>query len=115
MNETIGAAVYFVLALAIALGVRAAFSKAGPKKKMNRVTAHTRSPLAALAEIAEEAQRQNPSAEHEHALPWVIPTALAPVGTYIENKKAATTVEEISERLEVIESRLDRITGLALQ
>jgi hypothetical protein len=116
VNELIGAAVYLVLALAVAVGARAVFTTARPKKMLNSVTARTQSPLAVLAEIVEEAeaQRQNSSSEHEHALPWVIPTDSAPVAAYMENKKAPTTIEEIAERLVVVESRLDRITGIAL-
>jgi hypothetical protein len=99
MNETIGVAVYLVLALAIAVGIRAAFSKEAPIKKADSVTVRTRSRLAALAAIAGEAQRQG---EHEHALPWIIPTHTAPV-EYTENKV---------ERPPSIQPRLDGISRL---
>ena len=104
MNEAIGAAVYVLLALAVAVGFGAVLPKAGSKKK---VTARTQSPPAPLTE---EAQRHNATAAHEHALPWAIPPDLAP-----ENKTSAITVEEIAKRLEVIELRLARTSGLALQ
>ena len=74
MNEMIGVAVYLVLALVIAVGVRAA--KAGSGKKLNSVTAPARPSVAARARIAKEAQSRKPDAQHEHALPWVIPTAI---------------------------------------
>lgn len=111
MSEAIGAAVYLVLALAVLVGIRAAFSKAGPGKKLERVAAHARLPRAALIENTKREQRQSHPAHHEHALPWVIPTDLAPAKNYIESKKAATTVKTISERLEIVELQLDRIAG----
>jgi hypothetical protein len=107
MNEAIGAAVYVLLALAVAVGFGAVFPKAGRKKKVDGVPARTQSPPAPLTE---EAQRHNATAAHEHALPWAIPPDLAP-----ENKTSAITVEEIAKRLEVIELRLARTSGLALQ
>jgi hypothetical protein len=109
MNEIICAAVYLILALAVAVGIRAVYLT-GPRKKPDSVTADTRSPRAAAIENTKRAQRQHPSAQYEHALPWVIPTALAPAGTGVETKKAATPVKTISERLKIIELRLDRIS-----
>ena len=108
MDEMIGAAVYLILALAVAAGIRAVLAaRAG--QKLDLVTPLTRSsPVAATAHI-KRAQRQHPGAEHGHALPWVIPTALAPAATGVENKKAAVHVRTIAERLEIIESRVDRI------
>ena len=88
MNEIVGVAVYLILALPS----RLAQSRLGGAawKKSNRVTAPTRSsPVAATGNI-KRAQRQDLGANHEHALPWVIPTALAPAGTCVETKKAAT-------------------------
>jgi hypothetical protein len=109
MNEAIGAAVYLVLALAVVAGIRAAFSQAAPRKKLDSVTAHARSPRAAIGDNTKKAQRPSPPAQHGHALPWVIPTALAPAANHTENKKAAAPVKTISQRLEIIELRLDRI------
>src|SRR5215204_5769458 len=108
MDEMIGAAVYLILALAVAAGIRAVLAaRAG--QKLDRVTAPARpSPVAAAAHI-KRVQRQHPGAEHGHALPWVIPTALAPAATGVESKKAAVHVRTIAERLEIIESRVDRI------
>ena len=107
MNEIIGVTVYLVLALVVAVGIRAA--KAGSGKKPNSVIAPTRPHVAAHAKIAKETQSRKPSATYEHALPWVIPTATAPAAPYIETKKAPTTVEAISRRLDVVEARLGRI------
>jgi hypothetical protein len=107
VNEAIGAAVYLLLALAVAVGFSAAFPKAGRRQKVNSVAPGTQSPP---APVTGEAQRHNATAAHEHALPWVIPPDLAP-----ENKTSAITVEEIAQRLEAIELRLARSTGLALQ
>ena len=107
MDEMIGAAVYLILALAVAAGIRAVLAaRAGQKLDVTPLTRS--SPVAATAHI-KRAQRQHPGAEHGHALPWVIPTALAPAATGVENKKAAVHVRTIAERLEIIESRVDRI------
>jgi hypothetical protein len=108
MNEIIGPAVYLILALAVAAGIRAVLL-AQPRKKPDRVTAPTRSPPVAATGNTKRVQRQHPGADYEHALPWVIPTALAPAGTRVETKKIATPVKTISERLEIIELRVDRI------
>ena len=108
MNEAIGAAVYLVLALAVVVGIRAAFANSERRKKLEIVTAPARSPRAATADNT-KAQRQPPRAQHGHALPWVIPTALAPAGTGVETKEAATPNKAISERQEIIELRVDRI------
>jgi hypothetical protein len=115
MNEAIGAAVYLVLALAVVIGIRAVFSKTGPRKKLDRVAAHTPSLRVAPTENTKKAQSQHPRAQHGHALPWVIPTALAPTETRVENKKAAKTAKTVSERLEIIELRLDRLAGRVAQ
>ena len=89
MDEMIGVAVYLILALAVAAGIRAVLA-ARAEQKPNRLTPPTRSsPVAATGNI-KRAQRQDLGANHEHALPWVIPTALAPAGTCVETKKAAT-------------------------
>ena len=109
MNEAIGAAVYLVLALAVVVGIKAAFAKVGPEKKAERVTAHVRPSRAKPTGNATRAKPQSPPAQHGHALPWVIPTALAPAKNYIEDQKAAAPVKTISERLQIIELRLDRI------
>ena len=108
MNEIIGAAVYLILALAVAAGIRAVLA-ARPRKKPDRLTAPTRSPSVAATSNIKRAQRQDSGANHQHALPWVIPTALAPAGTCVETKKAAAPVKTIAERLEIIESGVDRI------
>jgi hypothetical protein len=108
MNEIIGAAVYLILALAVGAGIRAVLA-ARPRKKPDRLTAPTRSPSVAATGNIKRAQRQDSGANHQHALPWVIPTALAPAGTCVETKKAAAPVKTIAERLEIIESRVDRI------
>ena len=108
MNEIIGAAVYLILALAVGAGIRAVLA-ARPRKKPDRLTAPTRSPSVAATGNIKRAQRQDSGANHQHALPWVIPTALAPAATGVENKKAAVHVRTIAERLEIIESRVDRI------
>jgi hypothetical protein len=104
MNEMIGVAVYLVLALVVAVGIRAA--KAGSGNKPNPVAAPARSRVVARAKTVEQVQSRKPNAKPEHALPWVIPTATAPAAPYIEKKKAPTTVEAISRRLDAIEARL---------
>jgi len=114
MNETIGVAVYFVLALAVVVGFRAAFSKVGSGKTLEKVSAHARSPRAAPIENMKRAHRQSAPAQ-QHFLPWAIPTALAPAQYHLENKKTATSVKTISERLEILELRLDRIARRASQ
>ena len=108
MNEVIGPAIYLILALAIAAGIRAVLA-ARPGRKPDSVTAPTRSRPVAAAGHTRRAQQQHPDAGFVHALPWVIPTALAPAGTCVETNKAATPVKTISERLAIIESRVDRI------
>lgn len=108
MNEVIGPAIYLILALAIAAGIRAVLA-ARPGRKPDSVTAPARSRPVAAAGHTRRAQQQHPDAGFEHALPWVIPTALAPAGTCVETKKAATPNNTISERLEIIELRVDRI------
>jgi hypothetical protein len=114
MNEAIGAAVYLVLALAVVAGIRAAFWNAEPEKKLKKVTAPVRLPRAAPAGNARKVQRPSPHVQQGHALPWVIPTALAPAESHFNNKKPAT-VKTISERLEIVELRLDRIAGRVAQ
>ena len=129
MNEAIGVAVYLVLALAVAVGIRAAFlsakprSTAGSGRKPDSVAARVQASPAPVAKAVEKARRSNPSLQRrhaptraipqDHALPWIIPTALVPAATYNDNKKAAMTVEELAERLAAIESRLSRISGVA--
>jgi hypothetical protein len=110
MNEIIGVAVYLLLAMIVAVGIRAV-SKAGAGKKPNSVTPSAGLRVVARAKIAKEAQPRKPNVKHEHALPWVIPTAMAPAAPTIEKKKAPTTVEAISRRLDVVEARLGRIAA----
>ena len=124
MNEAIGAAVYLVLALTIAVGIWAVFLTGRPVRKAG-ATARTQSRPAPIAKVSEKGRRPNPHAAHrhvvpraapqEHALPWVIPTALTPAVTYGDSKKATMSVEELSERLVAIESQLKRIGGQAVR
>jgi hypothetical protein len=124
MNEAIGAAVYLVLALTIAVGVRALFLTGRPVRKTG-ATARIQPPFAPIAKVSQKARRPNPRAEHrhatpravpqEHALPWVIPTALTPAVTFCDSKNATMSVEEICERLVAIESQLERIGGQAVR
>jgi len=95
MNEIIGVAVYLVLALVVAVGFWAAYSKADSGKKRNSAPAPIRS-QAARAKIVTQAQPRKANTKPEHALPWVIPTATAPAAPSIERKKVPTTVEAIS-------------------
>jgi hypothetical protein len=108
MNEIIGVAVYVLLALVIAVGIRAV-SKSRAGKQPNGSLPLTRPHVVARARIVKGAQSLNPNAKHEHALPWVIPTATAPAAPHTEKKKAPTSVEAISRRLDVVEARLGRI------
>jgi hypothetical protein len=104
MYEAVGIGVYLVLGLVILVAILAVFRN-GEREGLT--------PLTTLLNIAEEAHRHpdkraqpwaSPSA---HALPWVIPPA--PVGAYAKNQKATPTLGEISERLDVIEARLNLI------
>jgi predicted membrane-bound mannosyltransferase len=124
MNEAIGAAVYLVLALTIAVGIWAVFRTGRPVRKAG-ATARTQAHPAPIAKVSENAWRPHPRAEHrhavppavpqEHALPWVIPTALTPEATYGDSKKATMSIEELCERLVAIESQLKRIGGKAVR
>lgn len=110
MNEVIGVAVYLLLALVVAVGIRAV-SRAGAGKKPNSVTPPAGLHVVARAKIVKEAQPRKPNVKSDHALPWVIPTATVPAAPTIEKKKAPTSVEAIARRLDVVEARLGRIAA----
>lgn len=105
MSEVIGVGVYLLLGLVIAVGIIAIFRNgAAVKTPASRSLA----PLVALAAIAEDAQRHN--RRDQHALPWAIPPALVPMEGQTESDIATPTLQELSQRLDVMESRLHRIT-----
>ena len=105
MDAIIGVGIYLMLGLAIAVAIIAVFRYAPADVKSGDTISYSRAPLAALVDIAEEAQRDR---RDQHVLPWEIPTAaLAPDH---DSHKAAPTLEQISQRLDVLESRLRRIT-----
>lgn len=109
MTALMGAAMYLVLGLAVVVGVFAAFQSPSLKQAPDNAATPTHlslsalGSLSALAEIAEQSLGQQ-----GHALPWVIPPSLAPPNAEIEAKKLST-VEEISERLGLLETQIDRI------
>lgn len=105
MDQTIGAAVYFVLALAIAVGIRAVFTKAGTQQELNLMAASDASPQDGN-EVSGESQQFN---DPEHGLPWVSPQALDPNTNY----RPPLTCEEISEIFKKIDFELSQISKLA--
>lgn len=104
MSETIGATIYLVLALTVAVGIRAIVLSAGSRKELNFETA--------LAEtLEEEAQPLNEAPED--VLPWVTPLALTPpVNT---NYRPPITREEISEMFKKIDFQLSQDNRLDSQ
>jgi hypothetical protein len=104
MTEVTGILVYLVLALTVTVALHAALEKPSLQQQKKKAPANTHAALAALAGVAEELLRQNQS--ESHALPWVIPPALAPAETGIGNRGAAIDREEASGMHDAVETRL---------
>src|SRR6478672_10542490 len=108
VNEIMGAAVYLVLGLSVAVGLIAVFKRPSSKRKPNSapIIITTSAPLT-CPEMAAKSQRD--SLTKKHALPWAIPPAFTPEETNGKSQKAAITLEEIARRLDAIEALLNRI------
>jgi hypothetical protein len=104
MSGIVGVGVYLLLGLVIAVGIIAVFHK----EPTNKSRLGSSAPLAALAVIAEEAHRHSPP--DLNPLPWTPASPLVPVGD--DSLKAIPTLAELSERLDVLEARLDQIAGV---
>ena len=103
MYEMIAVGVYLLLAVAIAVGIIALFQKRSVEEPISQGHSGRLAPLAALAAIAEEAHRH--SRPDLSALPWTPASALAP------GEDDGLTLTKLSERLHVVEARLDHIAG----
>jgi len=95
-----------LLGVTIAVGITAVFQKRPVAAPISHGHSASLGPLATLATIAEEANRQSPP--DLHPLPWTPAAALVPVG---DEGPKAITLTELSERLDVVEARLDHIAG----
>jgi hypothetical protein len=105
MYEIIAVGVYLLLGVTIAVGIAAVFQKRSVEEPISHGHSANLGPLAALATIAEEAHRHSPP--DLNPLPWTPPSSLGPVGD--NSPKAIPTLVELSERLGVLEARLDQI------
>ncbi len=103
----IGIGVYLLLGLAIVVGVIAVFQNSLSRQR--REPSGSLAPLEALANIAEEAHRHNPP--EQTALPWIPPPAPVAVQADSPQKTPTPSLAEISERLKVLEFRVDQISG----
>ena len=108
MSGIVGVGVYLSLGFVIAVGIIAVFHKGLLEEPTSKSRLGSSAPLAALAVIAEEAHRHSPPALN--SLPWTPASPLVPVGD--ESPKAIPTLVELSERLDVLEARLDQIAGV---
>ena len=106
MQEAVGVGVCIILGLIIAVAVIAVVQDAARREESRNATTGGLAPLAVLADIAEEVHRHG---KREHVLPWAISPASSPVRAHADSHKR-TTLEELSERIHVIEARLDRMT-----
>jgi len=108
MAEIIAVGVYLLLGVTIAVGIVAMFQKRPVVEPISRGHSDSLRPLATLATIAEEANRH--SRPDLSTLPWRPGSPLVPAEG--NSPKAIPTLDELSERLAVLEVRVDEISGV---
>ena len=107
MDGIIGVGVHLLLGVAIVVGIIAAFQKRSVAEPISQGRSGSLAPLAALA-MAEETHRHSPL--DLNTLPWSPASPLVRVED--DSPKAIPTLDELSERLGVVEARLDQIAGV---